>query len=105
MRTATSPGRAFTPLVRFDALAPGEPTAAAGICLLRTGDEVIAFEDRCPHRGHPLSEASCADGVLRCALHGWEFAVPGGEAVSPRAPFGLELHDTRVVDGIVEVLL
>ena len=74
-------------------------------CLLRTQDGVIAFEDRCPHRGHPLSAASCSDGVLRCALHGWEFSIPDGAAVSPRAPFGLELMELRIVDGTVEVKL
>jgi phenylpropionate dioxygenase-like ring-hydroxylating dioxygenase large terminal subunit len=99
---------------RFVAVAPiGEvpshrPLRASvggrAICLLRdSAGEIIAFEDRCPHRGHPLSEGICADGVLRCALHGWEFAVPGGEAVSPRAPFGLQLLATRLRDGIVEV--
>jgi nitrite reductase/ring-hydroxylating ferredoxin subunit len=75
------------------------------ICVLRTDDEVIAFDDRCPHRGHPLSAASCEPGIIRCALHGWEFAIPGGEAVSPRAPFGLVLHEVRIVNQVIEVRL
>jgi nitrite reductase/ring-hydroxylating ferredoxin subunit len=73
------------------------------ICVMRLHDGVIAFEDSCPHRGHPLSEGRCVDGVLRCALHGWEFSIPQGDAVSPRAPFGLDFLPTRVVDGSVEV--
>jgi nitrite reductase/ring-hydroxylating ferredoxin subunit len=73
------------------------------ICILRTEDEVLAFDDRCPHRGHPLSAASCGDGVLRCALHGWEFSVPDGQAVSPRAPFGLVKHEVRIVNDVIEV--
>lgn len=97
----------FTAVAELDQLKDGTPHAAQldgrAICLLRTGGEVIAFEDRCPHRGHPLSEGSCHDGVLRCALHGWEFGLPGGEAVSPRAPFGLELLETRISDSVVEV--
>lgn len=97
----------FTAVAHFDDLVIDVPHAVVvedrQICLLRTGEGVIAFEDRCPHRGHPLSAARCEDGVLRCALHGWEFSVPEGEAVSPRAPFGLELIDVLVVDGRVEV--
>lgn len=73
------------------------------ICLVRTEQELLAFEDKCPHRGHPLSEGKCVDGILRCALHGWEFAIPEGNAVSPRAPFGLELLETRIENGHVEV--
>lgn len=75
------------------------------ICVLRTEEEVIAFDDRCPHRGHPLSAASCEPGLIRCALHGWEFSIPEGEAVSPRAPFGLKLHEVRIVNDVVEVSL
>ena len=73
------------------------------ICLIRTEHELLAFEDKCPHRGHPLSEGKCVDGVLRCALHGWEFSIPEGNAVSPRAPFGLALLETRIANGHVEV--
>jgi 3-phenylpropionate/trans-cinnamate dioxygenase ferredoxin subunit len=94
-------------MIELSQLEQDVPTAAEfdgrAICLLRLSDDVMAFEDRCPHRGHPLSEGKCRDGVLQCALHGWEFSTPEGEAVSPRAPFGLELLDSRVVDGWLEV--
>lgn len=73
------------------------------ICVLRLHDDLLAFEDRCPHRGHPLSDGKCVDGILRCALHGWEFSLPEGQAVSPRAPFGLDFLEVRVTDGSVEV--
>jgi nitrite reductase/ring-hydroxylating ferredoxin subunit len=100
---------AFVAIARVDELPLNLPRgfveAGRELCLLRTDDEVLAFEDRCPHRGHPLSEAKCDDGVLRCALHGWEFSIPDGAAVSPRAPFGLEFYPTRVIDDVVEVEL
>lgn len=99
--------REFHPISALDQLEVDVPTATEingrAICVLRLHDQVIAFEDRCPHRGHPLSGGRCDDGILRCALHGWEFSLPDGRASSPRAPFGLELLDTRVVDGAVEV--
>lgn len=99
----------FVAVARLDDLTVDSPHGVViedrAICVLRTLDEVIAFDDRCPHRGHPLSAATCEPGKLRCALHGWEFSIPEGQAVSPRAPFGLELHEVRVVDGVVEVRL
>jgi vanillate O-demethylase monooxygenase subunit len=41
------------------------------------GDEVRGFADRCPHRRCPLSLGECAEGVLRCAYHGWRFDDTG----------------------------
>jgi 3-phenylpropionate/trans-cinnamate dioxygenase ferredoxin subunit len=100
--------QAFHPVSTVNELEIDVPTSVEvpgrQICVLRLSDEVIAFEDRCPHRGHPLSEGKCIDGNLRCALHGWEFSLPDGRASSPRAPFGLDLIETRIVDGSVEVL-
>jgi phenylpropionate dioxygenase-like ring-hydroxylating dioxygenase large terminal subunit len=97
----------FSAVAHLDDLTINVPHAVVvadrEICLLRTEDDLIAFDDRCPHRGHPLSAARCEGGVLRCALHGWEFSLPEGKAVSPRAPFGLELLDLRIVEGRVEV--
>jgi nitrite reductase/ring-hydroxylating ferredoxin subunit len=107
--TAQPATQAFTAVATLSELFVDHPVGAEFegriICLLRTAeDEVMAFENTCPHRGHPLIEGKCVDGVLRCALHGWEFAIPSGEAVSPRAPFGLELLTSRVnEEGIVEV--
>lgn len=58
--------------------------------------EVAAAPDRCPHREAPLSIGSVDDAsVLRCAYHGWGFALDGrcvdvpssgpGTAVPPTA--------------------
>ena len=101
--------RAFVAVAHLDDLTVGLPHAVViedrPICVLRTSEEVLAFDDSCPHRGHPLSAASCAHGVLRCALHGWEFSIPEGQAISPRAPFGLNFHAVQIVNDVVEVSL
>jgi len=98
---------AFVAVAHLDDLVVGLPHAVViedqPICVLRTSDEVLAFDDSCPHRGHPLTAATCEQGVLRCALHGWEFSIPEGEAVSPRAPFGLNFHEVQIIDNVVEV--
>jgi len=36
-----------------------------------------ALEDRCPHRGLPLSLGSCRRGTLSCLYHGWAFDGTG----------------------------
>lgn len=73
------------------------------VCVVKSRGAVRAFNDKCPHRGHPLSEGACDGAFLRCALHGWEFRVDDGVAVSPAAPFGLELRDVRICAGNVEI--
>ena len=46
--------------------------------LYRSGGEVRAFADRCPHRRCPLSLGHCdGEGVLQCAYHGWRFDGAG----------------------------
>jgi vanillate O-demethylase monooxygenase subunit len=53
-----------TPLAVVDLGAPGAP-------------DVVAVVDRCPHRSTRLSVGWVADGVLRCANHGWCFDAAG----------------------------
>ncbi len=36
-----------------------------------------ALEDRCPHRGVPLSLGTCREGTLQCSYHGWRFGRDG----------------------------
>jgi nitrite reductase/ring-hydroxylating ferredoxin subunit len=45
--------------------------------LVRLAGEVVAFEDRCPHRLAPLSAGWVDGGRLRCRYHGWSFAADG----------------------------
>jgi phenylpropionate dioxygenase-like ring-hydroxylating dioxygenase large terminal subunit len=45
--------------------------------VFRTGGELVAFADRCPHRLAPLSLGHREGSVLRCAYHGWCFDASG----------------------------
>lgn len=98
----------FESVCRLADLPTNRPVAAVGtageaICLVRDAAGVHAFVDSCPHRGHPISEGVCDSGVLRCALHGWEFEIQSGAATSPAAPFGLRSLPVRVLGGMVQV--
>lgn len=65
----------------------GEP-----IVLWRSNRQLVAFEDRCVHRGSPLSLGRCEGDKLRCMYHGFLFSrdgavaeIPGQDSVPPRA--------------------
>jgi nitrite reductase (NADH) small subunit len=55
------------------------------IVLLRHGNSVAAYLDRCPHAHWPLSEGEMNAGILHCAGHGWQFDVVSGRCVNAPA--------------------
>ena len=51
------------------------------VALFRTAtDEVFALDDRCPHKGGPLSEGIVHGGRVTCPLHNWVFDLSTGLA-------------------------
>lgn len=46
------------------------------------GGDVQAWEDRCPHRGVPLSLGRVDGDRLACAYHGWQYAAQDGRCVA-----------------------
>jgi len=46
-------------------------------------DEVFALEDRCPHKGGPLSQGIVHGKKVTCPLHGWNIELDSGCAVAP----------------------
>lgn len=70
-------GQAWLPVCRSADVRAGRPRAErfAGFRLVLFRDangSVRALEDRCPHRGVPLSLGECVRGRLVCAYHGLE---------------------------------
>lgn len=56
-------------------------TAFGCVAVFRTGsDEVFALEDRCPHKGGPLSEGIVHGQSVTCPLHNWVFDLETGLA-------------------------
>jgi len=55
--------------------------AGMTIGLFRTaGEKVFAVDNRCPHKGGPLSEGIVHDTAVTCPLHGWIFDLETGKA-------------------------
>ena len=51
------------------------------VAVFRTGaSEVFALDDRCPHKGGPLSEGIVHGTSVTCPLHNWVFDLNTGAA-------------------------
>lgn len=50
------------------------------IALFRIDGTFYAIENRCPHRGGPLSDGFLRDKSVTCPLHGWSFDVTTGSS-------------------------
>lgn len=56
-------------------------TATGCIAIFRTADDLVfALEDRCPHKGGPLSEGIVHGSQVTCPLHGMVFDLATGLA-------------------------
>ncbi|WP_370601304.1 nitrite reductase small subunit NirD [Pseudomonas nitroreducens] len=75
------------------------------IAIFRTaGDEVFALDDRCPHKGGPLSQGLIYGKRVACPLHNWQIELANGEAVAPDQGCA-HRHDVKVEDGRVLLAL
>ncbi|QFT29871.1 Assimilatory nitrite reductase [NAD(P)H] small subunit [Labrenzia sp. THAF82] len=56
-------------------------TSAGCVAVFRTvNDEVYALDDRCPHKGGPLSQGIVHGTSVTCPLHNWVFDLATGLA-------------------------
>lgn len=56
-------------------------TSAGCIAVFRTSDDqVFALDDRCPHKGGPLSQGIVHGNSITCPLHNWVFDLATGLA-------------------------
>jgi 3-phenylpropionate/trans-cinnamate dioxygenase ferredoxin component len=66
------------------------------ICVARVGDEVFAVDDTCSHSDASLSEGDATDFKIECWLHGAEFDLRTGEALTPPAVAPLHTYGVHV---------
>lgn len=55
------------------------------LCVVRQGSDVFAIDDLCSHAEASLSEGEVSPGKIECWLHGAEFDLRTGEALTPPA--------------------
>jgi nitrite reductase (NADH) small subunit len=69
-----------------------------------TDDEVFALEDRCPHKGGPLSQGIVHDRSVTCPLHNWVISLDTGSAQG--ADSGqVRTHRIKVEHGRLHLLI
>ena len=84
----------------LDQLEVGKPVKiekdGKSICVARVGDEVFAVDDTCSHSDASLSEGDVTDFKIECWLHGAEFDLRTGEALTPPAVAPLKTYSVSV---------
>ena len=84
----------------FSQLEQGKPVKVEKdgktICVARVGDEVFAVDDTCSHSDASLSEGDVTDFKIECWLHGAEFDLRTGEALTPPAVAPLHTYGVHV---------
>lgn len=97
----------WTRVVRLDELADREPfqgrTGGLSLLMVRDGDRVDVLEDRCTHRGAPLSDGELIGGCVECPWHHSRFDLRSGMVVRGPATAPQPSYESRVRDGWVEV--
>ena len=80
--------------LNFDSLIEGKPVAVdvngTAVCVARVGDEVFAVADTCTHSDASLSEGEVSGFKIECWLHGAEFDLRSGTALTPPATQALQ---------------
>ncbi len=62
--------------------------------------DICALDDRCPHKGGPLSQGLIYGKRVACPLHNWQIELESGEAVAPDQGCA-HRHPVRVENGRV----
>ncbi|MGZ0167298.1 MAG: Rieske 2Fe-2S domain-containing protein [Planctomycetales bacterium] len=81
------------------------------LVVFRSGQQVTALLDRCPHRNVPLSSGRVVAGCVQCPYHGWQFDGDGRCVFRPGviedAPVAVSVpcFPTVLRDGLVWVCL
>ena len=86
--------------ISFASLVPGKPVRieknGEPLCVTRIGDEVFAIGDTCTHADASLAEGDISDFKIECWLHGAEFDLRTGEALTPPAVAPVKSYSVTV---------
>jgi nitrite reductase/ring-hydroxylating ferredoxin subunit/uncharacterized membrane protein len=74
-------------------------SAGRRIVLARSERGYAAFDDRCTHKGGPLSDGSLACGIVQCPWHGSQFAIDTGAVKHGPAQSPVRTYDVTQNNG------
>lgn len=71
--------------------------------VVRRGEEVLAFRNRCLHKDSPLAGGRVWDDGLTCPMHFWRYRLPsgvhtGGRGALPSYATEIDDHGTVLVE-------
>ncbi len=99
----------YVPVGRLDDIPPlggrcvKTPRGPVGV--FRTEDDrVFAVDNRCPHRGGPLSEGIVHGAFVTCPLHNAVISLETGELAGPDVG-RVATIPVRVVDGEIQIAI
>ncbi|GGZ19495.1 hypothetical protein GCM10007049_09940 [Echinicola pacifica] len=79
---------------------------AKKLCLVRSADQVYAFEQLCPHRGASLKDGHINGyGEVICPLHSYRFDMKTGKLSSGGSCGDLEVYQTKLTEEGLEIML
>ena len=85
--------------IAFDTLVDGKPIAievdGTQVCVVKVADEVFAVADTCTHSEASLSEGEVTGNKIECWLHGAEFDLKTGKALTPPATESLKTFNVK----------
>jgi nitrite reductase (NADH) small subunit len=72
------------------------------IAVFNLGEEFLAVDNRCPHRGGPLADGIVTGGSVVCPLHGWKIDLRNGSVQRPaETPACVKTLATKVEAGML----
>ena len=78
---------------------------ARRIVVGRTENGFVAFDDRCTHKGGPLSDGALVCGTVQCPWHGSQFDVETGKATKGPAKKRIATYKVHERDGRLTITL
>jgi len=85
--------------ILFDTLVEGKPVAidvdGTPVCVVKVADEVFAVADTCTHAEASLAEGEVTGSKIECWLHGAEFDLKTGKALTPPATETLKTFNVK----------
>ena len=98
----------WTPVLGADDLPAETPKRVeidgVGVVLHRNGSGIVATGEHCPHLGAPMSDGWIDRDRIVCPWHGSRFSTASGDVLRGPATAPLPCYQTRVRDGMIEVL-
>ena len=93
--------------LNFDSLVEGQPVQVdvegVKVCVARVGDEVFAISDISSHAEANLSVGEYKGYVIECWLHGAEFDLRTGEAITLPAVAPVKTYKVSRDENVVSI--